>query len=241
MPWTSRADHARPGRARGAREPRRGRLRQVKPHLRGWLHLGTFPVALAAGIVLVVLAPTTAGQVSSAIFAATAALLFGTCALYHRGTWSPRVGGILKRLRPLEHLPDHRRHLHAVRAAAAARPGAHALLVIVWSGAVARRAASGCSGSARRAGSTSPVYIALGWVAIFYLPAAAARRRRRRHLVVDRRRALHASAASSTAPSGRTRRPRWFGFHEVFHALTVAAFAAHYVAVSIALTGPAAA
>jgi hemolysin III len=28
--------------------------------------------------------------------------------------------------------------------------------------------------------------------------------------------------------------PRWFGFHEVFHTLTVIAFAAHYAGVSIA-------
>ncbi len=29
--------------------------------------------------------------------------------------------------------------------------------------------------------------------------------------------------------------PRWFGFHEVFHALTVAAFTAHYIAISLAV------
>jgi len=28
--------------------------------------------------------------------------------------------------------------------------------------------------------------------------------------------------------------PRWFGFHEVFHTLTVLAFAAHYAGVTIA-------
>ncbi|MDQ0681124.1 channel protein (hemolysin III family) [Streptomyces achromogenes] len=28
--------------------------------------------------------------------------------------------------------------------------------------------------------------------------------------------------------------PRWFGYHEVFHALTVAAFTAHYIAISLA-------
>ena len=28
--------------------------------------------------------------------------------------------------------------------------------------------------------------------------------------------------------------PRWFGFHEVFHAFTVVAFAAHYAGISIA-------
>jgi hemolysin III len=27
--------------------------------------------------------------------------------------------------------------------------------------------------------------------------------------------------------------PRWFGFHEVFHSFTLAAFACHYVAVSL--------
>ncbi|RPK62950.1 hemeolysin-III related [Streptomyces sp. ADI96-02] len=28
--------------------------------------------------------------------------------------------------------------------------------------------------------------------------------------------------------------PRWFGFHEVFHSLTVAAFTAHYIAILLA-------
>jgi hemolysin III len=27
--------------------------------------------------------------------------------------------------------------------------------------------------------------------------------------------------------------PRWFGFHEIFHACTVAAFACQYIAVSL--------
>src|SRR4051795_4792888 len=66
-------------------------VQAVKPRLRGWLHAGTFPLAVAAGIVLVALAPTTAGRVAAAVFTVTAALLFGTSAVYHRGTWSPRV------------------------------------------------------------------------------------------------------------------------------------------------------
>src|SRR6476469_5008389 len=70
----------------------------VKPRLRGWLHAGTFPLALAAGIVLVALAPEGKARVSAAVFTITAALLFGTSAVYHRGTWSPRVHGLLKRL-----------------------------------------------------------------------------------------------------------------------------------------------
>ena len=70
----------------------------VKPRLRGWLHAGTFPLALAAGIVLSVLAPAGAPRVGAVVFTVTAALLFGTSAVYHRGHWSGRVAGVLKRL-----------------------------------------------------------------------------------------------------------------------------------------------
>ena len=70
----------------------------VKPHLRGWLHAGTFPVAVVAGIVLVVLADGTRATVANLIFAVSAALLFGISAVYHRGNWSPRTEKLLKRL-----------------------------------------------------------------------------------------------------------------------------------------------
>ena len=66
-------------------------LRAVKPRLRGWLHAGTFPVSVVAGIVLVVLAHGTAATVATGVYAASAALLFGISAIYHRGQWSPRA------------------------------------------------------------------------------------------------------------------------------------------------------
>jgi len=67
------------------------KLAEVKPHLRGWLHLGTAPLTLAAGIVLVALSPTPTTRIGSALFAATALILFTVSAIYHRGTWSPRT------------------------------------------------------------------------------------------------------------------------------------------------------
>src|SRR5664280_1545754 len=70
----------------------------VKPELRGWLHAGTFPLAVAAGTVLVVLAPAGRVRVACAVFAVTAALLFGVSGLYHRGHWSPRAHRLLQRL-----------------------------------------------------------------------------------------------------------------------------------------------
>ena len=70
----------------------------VKPSWRGWLHAVAFPVVTVAGIVLVATATTTAGQVSSAIFSTTAALLFGVSALLHRGAWSSTVEDLLRRI-----------------------------------------------------------------------------------------------------------------------------------------------
>src|SRR3954451_1563114 len=69
-----------------------------KPRLRGWLHAGSFPLVVAAGAVLVALAPTSASRAAAAVFAASAALLFGTSALYHRLPWSARDHARLKRL-----------------------------------------------------------------------------------------------------------------------------------------------
>ena len=69
----------------------------IKPKLRGWLHLGTAPLTLAAGIVLVVLSPTPMTKIGSAVFTASALLLFTVSAIYHTGTWSPRTWAFLRR------------------------------------------------------------------------------------------------------------------------------------------------
>src|SRR5690348_1521278 len=69
----------------------------VKPRLRGWLHLASAPLTLAAGIVLIALSPTASTRVGSAVYVSSALLVFTVSAVYHRGRWSPRVHGFLKR------------------------------------------------------------------------------------------------------------------------------------------------
>jgi hemolysin III len=63
---------------------------ELKPTWRGWIHAGTFPVAIAAGIVLIVLADGAAAKWAAAVFMATSVLLFGNSALYHRFNWGRR-------------------------------------------------------------------------------------------------------------------------------------------------------
>ena len=57
-----------------------GQLVQIKPKLRGWLHLAAAPLSLAASIVLVCLAPTTPTKIGSAVYLACSLILFGVSA-----------------------------------------------------------------------------------------------------------------------------------------------------------------
>ncbi len=224
------------GNAHEAVEHVRERVRyvkdEVKPHLRGWLHAASTPLALAAGIVLVVLSPTLTTRVGSGVFAFTALLLFTVSAVYHRGNWSERNWAFLRRF-------DHSNIFLLI--AGSYTPftlillegGARiALLVIVWSGAALGVAFRIFWIDAPRWVYT-PIYFALGWVAIFYANdfsgAGAA--------VIT----LLAVGGGLYTLGGLVyglKRPNpfpaWFGFHEVFHSFTIAAFICHYVAASIA-------
>jgi hemolysin III len=206
----------------------------VKPKLRGWLHAGTTPLALAAGIVLVVLAPTAPSRASSTVFAVTALLLFGTSAVYHRGTWSPKVRILLKRL-------DHSNIFLIIAGsytpfAVVLLPHdkARTLLLIVWSGAIAGVLFRVFWTGAPRWLYT-PVYVALGWVAVIYLPAFLSRGGVAVLVLIVVGGALYSLGAVVYGLKRPDPSPRWFGFHEVFHAFTIAAFVAHYVAVSLAV------
>ena len=208
----------------------------VKPRLRGWLHAGIFPLALAAGIVLSVLAPDGAPKVGAIVFTVTAALLFGTSAVYHRGHWSARTTGILKRL-------DHSNIFLIIAGsytpfALSLLPPeqARTLLLIVWGGAL-----GGVLFRVFWVGAPrwlyTPIYVALGWVAVFYFgpllhfggPAVV--------ILMAVGGVLYTLGAVVYGTKRPNPSPRWFGFHEIFHAFTVLAFVAHYVAVSLAVYG----
>ena len=205
----------------------------VKPHLRGWLHAGTFPVALVAGIVLVVLADGTRATVANLVFALSAALLFGVSAIYHRGNWSPRTEKLLKRL-------DHSNIFLII--AGTYTPfsvlllgdrGGATLLWIVWGAALGGIAFRVLWVGAPRWLYT-PVYLGLGWVAVFYIRDIFDTGGAAVVTLLAVGGLLYSAGGVIYALKKPNPSPRWFGFHEVFHALTLGAFAVHYIAVSIA-------
>ncbi|HEY8456444.1 MAG TPA: hemolysin III family protein [Actinopolymorphaceae bacterium] len=206
----------------------------VKPKLRGWLHAGTFPLAVVAGIVIVILAPTTEARIATAVFAVTAALLFGVSGLYHRGQWSPRTAAILRRL-------DHANIFLIIAGTYTPftlllldRTSAQVLLTVVWVGALVGVAFRVLWLGAPR-WLYVPVYVALGWAAAFWLPDFFARGDAAVVTLILVGGVLYSGGAIIYAMRKPNPSPRWFGFHEVFHACTVGAFGAHYAGLSLAL------
>src|SRR5699024_1216321 len=87
----------------------------------------------------------------------------------------------------------------------------------------------------------TPMYIALGWAAIFFIPQFIEGAGRFNTGIAVSVLVLVASGGLLYTLGGLVygfKRPnplpRWFGFHEVFHSFTVLAFVTHYVGVSLA-------
>ncbi|MFJ8941544.1 hemolysin III family protein [Streptomyces sp. NPDC102365] len=205
----------------------------IKPRLRGWLHAGMVPAALIAGIVLICRAPTPQAALACAVYSVTAWLLFATSAIYHRGSWGPLGDALLRRL-------DHANIFLII--AGTCTPLAvlllrqdqrSVLLWIVWTGAVAGIAFRVLWVGAPRWLYT-PCYLALGWAPVRYLPDFLHTGGVAVLTLIVAGGLLYSAGAVVYGLRRPDPSPRWFGFHEVFHALTVAAFAAHYVAISLA-------
>ncbi|GAA3425458.1 PAQR family membrane homeostasis protein TrhA [Streptosporangium sandarakinum] len=208
----------------------------IKPRLRGWLHAGALPVAIIAGYVLVALGPTLQARLAAAVYAITSGLLFGVSATYHRGTLSPRLEGVLRRL-------DHA-NIYLIIAGtytpfallALDGPARVVVLAVIWTGAVAGVLFRVLWISAPRLLSTA-LYIALGWTAVFVLPQLLSGAGVAAVALVIAGGVLYTAGGVVYGLRRPDPSPRWFGFHEVFHAFTVAAYVVQYVAVSLVVYG----
>ncbi|MET9618779.1 PAQR family membrane homeostasis protein TrhA [Kitasatospora indigofera] len=207
----------------------------LKPRMRGWLHAGMFPLSLAGGIVLIALSRPGAAVAACSVYALSACLLFATSAVFHRGTWGPRGEAVLRRL-------DHASIFLII--AGTYTPLAvlllptrrqQVLLAVVWTGALAGIAFRTLWMGAPRWLYT-PCYIALGWVAVLYLPDFARTGGTTVVALVIAGGLLYTAGGVVYGLKRPDPSPYWFGFHEVFHTLTIAAFTAHYTAVLLAAT-----
>ncbi len=210
----------------------------LKPRMRGVLHEAAFAISLITGTALVCLANGAQARVAATVYAVSVALLFGTSAAYHRGTWQGRSYDVMKRL-------DH--SMIFILIAGTYTPFALLLLDgatrwvvfgIVWGGALA--------GVVLRNAVRRParwlfvgIYLGLGWVALGVMPQLHDAGGLRVVLLLLAGGLFYSLGAVVYALRRPDPSPRWFGFHEVFHAFTLLAFVTHYIAVSFATYGAA--
>lgn len=209
-------------------------INQVKPKLRGWLHAGITPLAVAAGIVLICLAPPGSARLGAAVFLAASLLLFGTSGLYHRFTWGERAAGILRRLDHANiylfiaatYTPIALLLLHGTDRAL--------LLDLIWGAALFGMIFRMFWLTAPRALYTA-LYIAVGSAAIGWLGDLTRSGGIAVVALILAGGLCYTGGAIVYAAKRPNPSPRWFGFHEIFHAGTVGGFVCHYIAICLAI------
>jgi hemolysin III len=209
-----------------------------RPRLRGWLHLWAFAVSVAAGVVLVSVAGATRGAeaaLATSIYALTVCLLFGTSATYHRVKWSRASRhALLARL-------DH--SMIFVFIAGTYTPFAllampertgRIVLAIVWFGALGGVLLKTSWITAPRWLSV-PLYLGLGWVAVFVLPDLLRQGGVAAFVLILVGGLIYTGGGIVYGLKRPDPWPRVFGYHEVFHLATVVAASCHMVAVWLAV------
>jgi hemolysin III len=210
----------------------------LRPRLRGWLHLWSFIASVATGATLIALAASTVSAraaLATSVYGLTVLGLFGVSALYHRVTWkSDRVRTWMKRL-------DHSMIFVFIAgtytpfALLAMDPGTGStVLWVVWTGALLGVTLKLAWPHAPRWLGV-PIYIALGWVAVFVLPELLHHAGVAALVLLLVGGALYTVGAVFYATRWPNPWPQVFGYHEFFHAATVVAAICHYIAIWLAM------
>lgn len=209
---------------------------EIRPTWRGWIHAATFPIAIAAGVVLIVLAQGAPAKWAAAVFMTTSLLLFGNSALYHRFDWGPKTKIVLKRI-------DHANILLLIAGtytplAVLALPPQKGILLLslVWGGTILGILFRVFWINAPRWLYVA-LYLVLGWAAVMYMVDLVVANVAMMVLVCVGG-LLYTAGAIVYAMKKPNPWPGHFGFHEIFHVCTVLAFLCHWIACLLISLAP---
>ncbi|SFD46121.1 PAQR family membrane homeostasis protein TrhA [Streptomyces aidingensis] len=207
-------------------------IEAVKPRLRGWLHAGAAPLVLAAGIVLIVLAPPGQATAAAAVYTGCGLALFAVSGVYHRGNWSPAVREVLRRI-------DHSNVYLLIAGTytpvvALGLNGTLRTVLLwgIWGGAAAGIVFRCLWPGAPRALYTA-LYIALGWSIGPALGPLLEQTGAAVSVLTLAGGLLYTAGGVVYGLKRPDPSPAWFGFHEIFHAFTIAAWTCQYIAISL--------
>jgi hemolysin III len=207
----------------------------ARPLLRGWSHALAFALVGIAGLLL--LATTDASKahrLALVVYLVGTLSMFGVSGLYHRGRWTEREIAVWRRL-------DHSTIFVAIGGAytpisiaAFHGPRLTITLLVVWIGAALGVLLQWLPLHIGRALFTI-VYIVVGWSIAPSLPQLWHGLGVAGFALV-----LGGGLAYSVGAAVYARRrpdpwPQVFGYHELFHLLTVAGAVLHFVAIAVAV------
>jgi hemolysin III len=203
----------------------------ARPLLRGVLHEVAFFVALVAGVLLVVYADGPRASAAAAIFATSVVTMLGASALYHRVTWSPGVRLWMRRV-------DHA-GIYLLIAGTYTPVGLLTLegtmrtvvLALVWSGAAAAIFMKFVWVGAPK-WLAAVTGVALGWAGVVAMPQVWRNAGATAVALLGAGGLAYTAGALVYAFRRPNPVPHVFGYHEVFHALTLVAVTCQYVAIA---------
>lgn len=202
----------------------------VKPRLRGVLHQWAAVYVLGAGSMLLALAPTLRSRVAVAIYVVSLATMFAVSALYHRPTWMPRARTWLRRA---DHAAIYLLIAGTYTPVAVLAIGAEEgreLMIAIWAGAAAGIGVALAWPSAPKwVGAV--IAVALGWTVVPYLHELTQALTRWELSLIVAGGLAYTVGAVVYALKRPNPWPATFGYHEVFHALTLVAAALHLGAI----------
>jgi hemolysin III len=204
---------------------------RLRPRLRGVFHQYAFLGFAALGVALVVSAPTGTARAAAAIFSGSVVLTFGVSALYHRVTWRPAPRRLMRRL-------DHSAIFLLIAGTytpygllVLAGAWRFSVLTVVWIGAVLGIAQS-LFWVHRPKWLTAALGIVLGWAGIVAFPQILDATGSVGTSLLLAGGVLYTLGAVVYALSRPDPVPAVFGYHELFHVLTILAAAAQFAAIA---------
>lgn len=201
----------------------------LTPTWRGRLHQVAFFVSVPAGISLVSLAGGAAARTASALYALTLSGMYAASAALHRVRWRPEVRRWMQRL-------DH--SMIYLLIAGTYTPfsllvlsGAWsiAILAVVWGGALVGVALK--LSTSRLQALANAMYIILGWTALAAFPVLVTRLSPGQMVLLVLGGLLYTIGALILLRRRPDPRPTVFGYHEIWHAMVVAASLCHYALI----------
>jgi len=205
---------------------------RVKPRLRGILHQYAFYASLPALPVLLLAAPTGRAAFAATVYGLSLVALFGVSALFHRVTWSAGARRWMGRL-------DHAM-INVLIAGTFTPLGLLVLsgtlatvsLALVWGGALAGILLHVLWIDAPK-WLSAVVYVVLGWSGTAALPELVSHVGWGPTALLALGGALYSAGAAVYTFRRPDPVPGVFGYHEVFHALVIAAALTHYAVVAL--------